>query len=112
PTHARTTSDDVDHRLKLAMMVGTSFGARLNDYRTGPQLTRPGARVRNGGGPCHSGGLGRVAVPFPDVHHLHAMCFPVQCLPRATVAALRTEYPSTGFPMQGVRTKRSFAGIR
>ncbi len=62
------------------MMVGTSFGVRLNDYGTGPQLTGPGVRVRNGGGSCHSSGLGRVGVQFPRVNNLYAVFFPVQSL--------------------------------
>lgn len=62
PTHARATSDDEDHCLQLAMMVGTSFGVRLNDYSTGPELTGPDARLRDGGGSRHSRGLRRVGV--------------------------------------------------
>ena len=36
PTHTRTASNDVDHRLQFAMMVGAGFGVRLDDYGTGP----------------------------------------------------------------------------
>lgn len=78
PAHTRTTSDNVNHRLQLAMMVGASFGVWLNDDGTGPQLACPGTRLSNGGGPRHSWSLGRVRVQLSRVHDLYAMFFPVQ----------------------------------
>lgn len=79
-THACATSDDVDYCLELAMMVGTSFGLRLNDYSTGPELTGADAGVRDRGGSRHSGCLRRVGIQFIRADNLYAMGFPVQCL--------------------------------
>jgi hypothetical protein len=79
PTHARTSSDNVENRLQLAMVVGARLGVGPNDYGTGPQLTCPGTRMSNGSGPCHSRSLGRVRVQLARVHDLYAMFFPVHC---------------------------------
>ena len=57
PPHAGTTSDDIDHCFQFSMMVGASFGVRLDHYSTGPQLTCPSARMRDSCGPCHSRSL-------------------------------------------------------
>src|SRR4029077_14699534 len=97
PPHACTTSDNINHGLQLAMMMWTSFSVRLNDDGTGPQLTGPGAGVRNGSGPCHTGGLGRIAVHVPRVHDLHAGFFPNQYSPPfpSRKLLLRRDCPST-----------------
>ncbi len=62
------------------MMMWTSFSVRLNYYGTGPQLTGPGAGVRNGRGPRHSGSLGCIRVQVSRMHDLYAMLLPVQYL--------------------------------
>jgi len=57
PSHACTTSDDIDHCFQFSMMVGASFGVRLDHYSTCPQLTCPSTRMRDSCGPCHSRSL-------------------------------------------------------
>ena len=98
PAHPGPTSDDVYNSLQFAMMVRTGLGVRLNHYGTGPQLTCPGTRMSNGGGPCHSRSLGRVHVQFPRMHDLHTIVFPVQMfVPKVRRS---TEYPSTAIQKQ------------
>jgi len=98
PAHPGPTSDDVYNSLQFAMMVRTGLGVRLNHYGTGPQLTCPGTRMSNGGGPCHSRSLGRVHVQFPCMHDLHTIVFPVQMfVPKVRRS---TEYPSTAIQKQ------------
>ena len=81
PTHACATSDDVDHRFQLAVMMRAGFCMWLNDYGTGPQLTGARTRMCDGGCSCHSGGLGRVRVQFRCADNLYSMRFPVQSSP-------------------------------
>jgi len=78
PTHARATSDHVNHSLQLTMMVGAGFGVSLNDDGAGPQLTGSGSCVRDGGGPRHAGRLGRIRVELSSANDLYAIFSPVQ----------------------------------
>ena len=97
PAHARTTSDDVKHRLQFAMMVGTRSGVRLNDYGTGPQLARASTGVSNGGSSGHSRGLRRVRVQLTRVDDLYSMFFPVQCLSPYVVLRYERSIPAPSF---------------
>jgi len=99
PAHAGTTPHNVDHRFQLAMMVRARFGVRLNNNGTSPQLAGPSTRVRNGGCPRHSRGLGSVGIQFPSVHNLHAVLFPVQVF-IPSIWRDDKEYPSTAFQTQ------------
>lgn len=81
PAHARTPSHDINHCLQFAVVVGTCFCVRLNNYGTSPQLTGPCTRAGNSGRPRHSGGLGRVGIQFPGSHNFHAVLFPIHSCP-------------------------------
>ena len=80
PAHAGPASHDVDHRLKLAVMVGSGFRVGLNHYSASPQLAGACTHIRYGGSPRHSGSLGCVGIQFPGSHNFHAVLLPVQCV--------------------------------
>src|SRR5580693_266802 len=89
PPHACTTSDDIDHCFQFSMMVGTSFGVRLDHYCTCPQLTCPSTRMRDSCGPCHSRRLSCICVQLPHVPDPYTVLFPVHRL--STSARLRSQ---------------------
>ena len=105
PSHAGTTSHDVDHRLQFAMMVGTSLGVGLYDDGTRPQLAGSGTSVSDGGGPSHSWSLGRVRIQVSRVHDLYAMFLPVQCSILQGPATIKTRHYDGSIPIERLRCK-------
>jgi hypothetical protein len=62
PSHTSPAANDVKDCLQFAMMVGTSFGVRLDYYRSGPELVRRCSGMGDCGGPGHTRSLGRIGI--------------------------------------------------
>ena len=54
PAESRAAFDDVEHRLKIAVMMRAGLGIGLDGDGSGPDLRGAGARVIDGCGPRHA----------------------------------------------------------
>lgn len=76
PTHASLALDDVDHGFQVAMMMGASFGVRMDVHRAGPDFLSAGAGEVDGGGAVHAWRLRCVAVERVCRNDSDAFVFP------------------------------------
>jgi len=76
PTHASLALDDVDHGFQVAMVVGASFGVRMDVHRAGPDFLSAGAGEVDGSGAVHAWRLRCVAVERVCRNDSDAFVFP------------------------------------
>src|SRR5436190_3207177 len=76
PAHARLAAHHVDHALDRAVVVGAGLCLGVDDDGAGPEFLGAGARVGDGGGAVHAGGLRGVDVELVGVDNAHARVLP------------------------------------
>ena len=78
PTHASLALDDIDHALKLAMVMRSRLCVGMNAYSTGPELRSARSRVSYCGRAIHPGSLRSVRVEFAGVNDPNSVVFPIE----------------------------------
>ncbi len=64
PAEAGPPADDVEHGLKLTVMMRAGASRRLHGNRSRPQLIGAGTRVRDGRRPAHTRSLRSIGIQF------------------------------------------------
>ena len=77
PTHASLALDDVDHALKLAVMMSSRFCVGMYAHSSGPQLRSAGSSVSDCSGSIHSRSLRRIGVEFVRADDTNSVMFPI-----------------------------------
>lgn len=76
PPHACFALDDVDHRLQVAVVVGTGLGVWVDVHCACPDFLSSGASKVDGGRAVHTGRLRCVAVEGVGRDYANAFVFP------------------------------------